>query len=53
LDGGTNLVFGAQNGGITVGPWSSRVGDAVRRAVAGQFALLRAGKIPGIPTTVP
>jgi hypothetical protein len=53
LDGGTNVVFGAQNGGITVGPWSSRVGDAVRRAVAGQFALLRAGKILGIPTTVP
>ena len=46
------MIFGAQNGGITVGRWSSRVGAAVRRAVAGQFELLKTGKIPGIPTTV-
>jgi basic membrane protein A and related proteins len=50
--GGANVIFGAGNGGITVGRWSSRVGAAVRRAVARQFALLKAGKIPGIPTTV-
>ena len=50
--GGTNLIFGAGKGGITVGPWSPRVGAAVRRAVAGQLALMKAGKITGIPTTV-
>ena len=46
-DGGTNVIFEAANGGITVGRWSPRVSAAVRRAVAAQFALLKAGKIPG------
>jgi basic membrane protein A and related proteins len=50
--GGTNLFFDTRNGGITVGRWSRRVGASVRRAVAGQFALLKAGRITGIPTTV-
>lgn len=50
--GGTNMTFGAANGGITLGSWSPRVGAAVRRAVAAQFTLLKAGKITGIPTTV-
>jgi basic membrane lipoprotein Med (substrate-binding protein (PBP1-ABC) superfamily) len=52
LAGGTNVFFDARNGGITLGRWSPRVGAAIRRAVAAQFVLLRAGKIPGIPTTV-
>jgi basic membrane protein A and related proteins len=53
LRGGVNLSFGARNGGITVGRWSPSVGAAVRRAVAAQFLLLRAGRLTGIPTTVP
>ena len=52
LTGGTNVFFDARNGGITLGRWSPRVGAAIRRAVAAQFVLLKAGKIPGIPTTV-
>jgi basic membrane protein A and related proteins len=51
--GGTNMIFGARNGGITVGGWNPRVGAALRRAVETQFTLLRAGRIAGIPTTVP
>ncbi len=50
--GGTNVIFHTGNGGITVGRWSPWVGAAIRRAVANQFALLKAGKITGIPTTV-
>ena len=50
--GGTNVFFDTRNGGITVGRWSRRVGAPVRRAVAAQFALLKAGRITGIPTTV-
>jgi basic membrane protein A len=52
LAGGTNVFFDARNGGVTVGRWSPRVGASIRRAVAAQFALLKAGKIIGIPTTV-
>jgi basic membrane protein A and related proteins len=52
LDGGTNVILDARNGGISLGEWSPRVGLAVRRAVAAQLALLKAGKITGIPTTV-
>ena len=53
LGGGTNVVFDARNGGITLGKWSPRVSAAVRNAVTAQFALLKAGKIAAIPTTVP
>jgi basic membrane protein A len=51
--GGTNLSFNARNGGLGIGTWSPRVPPALRRAVAAQFALLKAGRITDIPTTVP
>jgi basic membrane protein A len=53
LAGGTNVFFDAHNRGIDIGTWSPRVPLSIRRAVAGQLALLRAGKIAGIPTTLP
>lgn len=52
LVGGSNVSFGARDGGIGFGAWSPRASAALRRAVAAQYALLRAGKITGIPTTV-
>ena len=53
LAGGTNVFFDARNRGIDLGTWSPRVPRSLRRAVSGQLALLRAGKIAGIPTTLP
>jgi basic membrane protein A len=50
--GGRNEVFGAQNDGVGYGTWSRRVPASIRAAVAKQFALLKVGKIKGIPTTV-
>jgi basic membrane protein A len=50
--GGKNRVFEASNNGVGVGKWSPRVPASIRRAVAKQFTLLKAGKIKGIPTTV-
>jgi basic membrane protein A len=53
LAGGTNVFFDAGNGGIDVGAWSPRAPESIRRAVDRQLGLLRAGKIAGIPTTLP
>jgi len=50
---GKNVFFNVANGGIGVGAWSSRVPQAIRRAVSRQIALLAAGRVPGIPTTLP
>ncbi len=48
---GTNKQFGADIDGVGFGEWSSRV-PAWIKAVAAQYALLKAGKIKGIPATV-
>ena len=50
--GGYNAVFSAKNNGVGVGRWSSKVPASIKKAVAGQLALLKAGKIAGIPQTV-
>jgi basic membrane protein A len=50
--GGRNETFDAKNNGVGVGKWSTRVPASIRAAVAKQYALLKAGKITGIPTTV-
>jgi basic membrane protein A and related proteins len=50
--GGRNEVFDAKNNGVGVGKWSSKVPASIRAAVAKQYALLKAGKISGIPSTV-
>jgi basic membrane protein A len=47
-----NAVFGADKNGVGYGKWSPRVPQSIRKAVAHQFALLKAGKIKGIPATV-
>jgi basic membrane protein A len=49
---GTNKQFGADIGGVGYGKWSSKVPAKIRAAVAVQYALLKAGKISGIPSTV-
>jgi basic membrane protein A and related proteins len=53
IAGGKNVFFGVGNGGIGVGSWSPRVRPSIRSAVAAQVALLKAGRIPRIPTTLP
>ena len=52
LRGGGDLVLGARDGGIGLGAWSPRVPATIRRAVARQAALLRAGRIRHIPSTL-
>jgi basic membrane protein A len=52
LKGGTNKQFGADIGGVGYGKWSSKVPASIKNAVATQYKLLKAGKIPGIPATV-
>jgi basic membrane protein A len=52
LRGGTNAEYGAGVGGVGYGTWSPRVPARIRAAVARQLALLRAGKIRDIPTTL-
>ena len=52
LKGGTNAVFGAKVNGVGYGKWSPKVPRAISAAVARSSALLKAGKIKGIPTTV-
>jgi basic membrane protein A len=51
--GGVNVTFGVQRGGIGYGAWSPRVPRSIRRAVSAQYELLKAGRITGIPTTLP
>ena len=48
---GTNKQFGADIGGVGYGKWSPKVPASIR-ASAAQYALLKAGKIKGIPATV-
>jgi basic membrane protein A len=50
--GGRNDVFDAHNNGVGVGKWAKGVPASIRKAVAQQYKLLKAGKIKGIPTTV-
>jgi basic membrane protein A len=52
LKGGTNRVFGAKDNGVGYGKWSPKVSASIKNAVAGQYRLLKAGKIKGIPATV-
>jgi len=49
---GTNKQFGADIGGVGYGKWSSKVPASIRAKVLAQYALLKAGKIKGIPSTV-
>lgn len=52
LVGGANEELGAAAGGIGYGRWSPDVPATIRAAVARQYRLLEAGRIPGIPTTI-
>jgi basic membrane protein A and related proteins len=52
LAGGKNAVFDAKVNGVGYGKWSPKVSAKIKSAVAAQFALLKAGKIKGIPATV-
>jgi basic membrane lipoprotein Med (substrate-binding protein (PBP1-ABC) superfamily) len=52
LKGGANVVFGASVNGVGYGKWSPKVPASIKSAVAAQFALLKAGKVKGIPATV-
>jgi len=52
LKGGKNIQFDALNNGVGYGNWSPTVPASIRAAVKAQAALLKAGKIKGIPTTV-
>ena len=50
--GGYNAIFSAKNNGVGFGKWSPRVPASIRKAVANQLKLLKAGKIKGIPQAV-
>ena len=52
LPRGGDLILGARLGGIGYGAWSARVPLSIRRAVARQAELLRAGRIRDIPSTL-
>jgi basic membrane protein A len=52
LKTGVNAQFGASKNGVGYGKWSSKVPASIKSAVAAQFALLKAGKVKGIPTVV-
>jgi basic membrane protein A len=52
LKTGINAIYGANINGVGYGKWSKRVPASIKTAVAKQLALLKAGKIKGIPTTV-
>jgi len=49
---GVNAIYGAKENGVGYGKWSPKVPASIRKAVAAQLVLLKAGKIPGIPNTV-
>ena len=49
---GRNVFVGAAEGAVTVGPWGRRAPGWLRSAVDRQLALLRAGRIHGIPVAV-
>jgi basic membrane protein A len=50
--GGYNAIFSAKNNGVGIGKWSPKVPASIRKAVAKQLTLLKAGKIKGIPQSV-
>ena len=50
--GGRNEVFDAHNNGVGVGKWAKGVPASIKAAVAKQYAMLKAGKVKGIPTSV-
>jgi basic membrane protein A len=52
LKGGANVVYGAKENGVGVGKWSPKIPLSIRGRVTAQLALLKAGKIKGIPATV-
>jgi basic membrane protein A len=52
LQGGTDLILGLKQGGLGYGGWSARVPPSIRASVARQAALLRTGKLRGIPSTL-
>jgi basic membrane protein A and related proteins len=49
---GVNVVYGADRDGIGHGAWSPRVPAEIRRAVATEAAMLRAGRISAIPVAL-
>jgi basic membrane lipoprotein Med (substrate-binding protein (PBP1-ABC) superfamily) len=52
LKGGADVIFDAKVNGVGYGKWSSKAPASIKTAVAAQFALLKAGKVKGIPATV-
>jgi basic membrane protein A len=52
LKTGINAIFGAKQNGVGYGKWSKKVPASIRSAVAKQYALLKAGKVHGIPSAV-
>jgi basic membrane protein A len=52
LKGGKDVTFDAKVNGVGYGSWSKRTPASIKAAVAAQFALLKAGKVKGIPATV-
>ena len=52
LPAGGDLILGARLGGLGYGAWSPLVPASIRRAVARQAALLKAGRIRDIPSTL-
>ena len=52
LTGGKNTIYGASVNGVGYGRVSVKVPAKIKSALAAQYALLKAGKIKGIPSTV-
>ncbi len=52
LGTGVDDVFGASRDGVGTDAWSARVPKSIRSAVSQQFALLKSGRVTGIPVTV-
>jgi basic membrane protein A len=52
LKAGKNVIFDAKVNGVGYGKWSSKTPASIKTAVAAQFALLKAGKVKGIPAVV-
>lgn len=49
---GRNVLVGAAQGAVTVGPWGRQAPGRLRSAVDRQLTLLRSGRIHGIPVAV-
>ncbi len=52
LKTGINAIYGAPQGGIGYGKWSTNVLPSIKKTVANKFILLTKGQIHGIPSTV-